>query len=215
MSIFDFFKKKKTNKEPENREDSTILVNISDISPKLSVILGEEYFCKIELASLKGEKSFRLPARVWQNALKTESLQIEEEKNLAQTANMNMSGIDLEKQGDIAGAIKIYEENIALRVPATHAYNRLMILYHKAKDYENEARVIRIAIEVFTRENKKRLMQAVESYPESRNLIETGFESCSAVYGKEGMVIFNPYNTAKYQNRLDKLLAKSAVKQVL
>lgn len=57
----------------------------------------------------------------------------------------------LEKTGDIEGAIRVYEENIAgdKPYPAYHSFNRLMILYRKQKNYKDEMRVIEKAIKTF------------------------------------------------------------------
>lgn len=68
---------------------------------------------------------------------------------LNKTAELNNKGIAYEKSGNISQAIKTYEECIALGYDAPHAYDRLMILYRKAKDYNNEIRVIKRALETF------------------------------------------------------------------
>ena len=47
-------------------------------------------------------------------------------------------------------AIKTYEKNIESDFPAHHSHKRLMVLYRKNKDYENELRVIKRAVEVFS-----------------------------------------------------------------
>lgn len=73
---------------------------------------------------------------------------------LNETAELNNKGKQLEEDGDVEGAIAVYEECMKLRYAAFYSYQRLMVLYHRRKDYENEKRVIKIAIEVFERENK-------------------------------------------------------------
>lgn len=74
-----------------------------------------------------------------------------QEKNLQlqKCASLNNMGIYHEKSNRIEDAILVYEENIELGYPAHHSYKRLMVLYRKAKDYENEERVILRALEVF------------------------------------------------------------------
>lgn len=67
-----------------------------------------------------------------------------------QTATNNNEGIAFEKQGDTASAIEVYEKNLEIGYPASHSYNRLMIIYHREKKYEDEIRVIKKAIEVFS-----------------------------------------------------------------
>lgn len=68
---------------------------------------------------------------------------------LNETARRNNEGIALEKEGRVDEAISIYEENIADGYPATHSFDRLVVLYRKKKDAENEKRVIHRAFEVF------------------------------------------------------------------
>lgn len=73
----------------------------------------------------------------------------EEDKLLAKCARQNNKGTTYEKEGMIDKAIKVYENNISGDCyPACHSFDRLMVLYRKQKDYENEVRVIRRAIEV-------------------------------------------------------------------
>ena len=46
-------------------------------------------------------------------------------------------------------AIEHYEKSIGYNFQGSHPYNRLAILYRKNKDYDNEIRVLRKAIEVY------------------------------------------------------------------
>ena len=73
----------------------------------------------------------------------------QEDALLAETAELNNKGTALEKEGRIDDAIEVYERNIALGYKATHSFDRLVILYHKRKDTENEKRVVFRAREVF------------------------------------------------------------------
>lgn len=77
-----------------------------------------------------------------------------DEKNLHQTTTNNNEGIAFEKQGDIASAIEVYENNLRIGYLASHSYNRLMIIYHREKRYEDEVRVIKKAIEVFSSDSR-------------------------------------------------------------
>ena len=90
----------------------------------------------------------------------------EKDKKLARCVTLNNKGIALEKVGKISAAIKVYELNIADKTPypAMHAFDRLMILYRKQKDYTNEIRVIQKAIQVFPKDQKykDRLIKALE-----------------------------------------------------
>lgn len=74
---------------------------------------------------------------------------------LPKCTDRNNQGIEYEKQGNIKEAIKVYEENIEPGCyPAQHAFDRLLVLYRKLKDYKNEKRVCKRAISVFKKEQK-------------------------------------------------------------
>ena len=73
-----------------------------------------------------------------------------------------------EKTGDIDGAIALYEENISDTYPATHSYDRLMVLYRRRKDYYNELRVIESAIEKFTSFNFERYAKDISRWKERK-----------------------------------------------
>lgn len=80
-----------------------------------------------------------------------DALVIEEYKRnrLNKCAERNNKGIELENEGKINEAIEIYEQNISGDCyPASHSFDRLIILYHKMNDIENERRVIHKALEV-------------------------------------------------------------------
>jgi hypothetical protein len=54
------------------------------------------------------------------------------------------------EDNDNSVAIKEYEDAIAKDPLAEKAYNRLMILYRKKKDYKNEMRIINAGIKAFS-----------------------------------------------------------------
>lgn len=61
----------------------------------------------------------------------------------------NLLGIELEKENNIDGAIKLYEENVARNFDGNHPYDRLAIIYRKRKLITEEVRVLEKAIYVF------------------------------------------------------------------
>jgi tetratricopeptide (TPR) repeat protein len=84
-------------------------------------------------------------------------------EKLNECVEKNNIGIALEKQGKIDEAIGIYEENIfGNPYPATHSFDRLMILYRKQKRFKDEIRVIKKAIHAFPNidKYKERLQKA-------------------------------------------------------
>ena len=70
------------------------------------------------------------------------------------TVALNNKGTEQEKSGDEESAIATYEECIKTGYPATHAYDRLLVLYRKRKDYINEKRICQLAIDTFKNEKK-------------------------------------------------------------
>ncbi len=84
--------------------------------------------------------------------------------------NNNLRGIELEKEGRIDEAIKLYEENIKKDFDGNHPYDRLAIIYRKRKEYDEEIRVIKHAIKVFERLSKTSSRGAVS--PKLNRFIE-------------------------------------------
>lgn len=93
------------------------------------------------------------------------------DKEFALCAMLNNKGITYEKDGNIKQAIKTYEKNIESNVPARHSFKRLMVLYRRNKDYDNEIRVIERALEVFPDEGEyeQRLDKAIELQDKQKN----------------------------------------------
>ena len=72
------------------------------------------------------------------------------DKALSDCARLNNKGKEYEKAGKITLAIRTYEKNIAGNCyPATHSFDRLMVLYRKQKEYDKELAVIEKALMVF------------------------------------------------------------------
>ncbi|MFR9603514.1 MAG: hypothetical protein SNG02_06550 [Rikenellaceae bacterium] len=130
-------------------------------------------------------------------------------EKLHQTAGLNNLGIELEQRGDTNGAIRVYEDNIALEYPATHSFDRLLILYRNIRGSENEARVARKAIEVFEKENERRAMYSINSNPSLRQTILEALENNTRALDDSGLLVFNPFDITKYRKRLEKIENKS------
>jgi len=146
------------------------------------------------------------------NSVSSQKLQHLKNKNKKEGARLNeisrnnTSGIELEKAGKIEEAVQKYENNVSNRVIATHSYDRLMIIYRKRKQYHDEIRIIKTAIEVFSDENQLRYQRAMEKAPtnELKNEIEAGHLKCEKVQGLDKLIPFNPYPVNKYKERLQK-----------
>lgn len=135
---------------------------------------------------------------------------------LQDTAARNNEGSAYEKLGREDEAIAIYEENIADGYPALHAFDRLMKIYRRRKDYKNEIRVIERAIEVFFAENQRRADRAIEEEPQLKDTICDAALSCEKVMGSHGFYCFVPFDVVAMRDRLRKaemLLSKQERKQ--
>lgn len=129
-------------------------------------------------------------------------------KMIFETARLNNEGIVFERNGEIEKAIEVYEEAILIGYSATHAYDRLMIIYRRLKRYDDEIRVIYRAIEVFTKENEKRFEFAINN-PDNEGIkreLQAGLETCISVMGTKGFYAFAPYPVIKWSSRLTKVL---------
>ncbi|WP_092113501.1 hypothetical protein [Prevotella sp. KH2C16] len=84
-------------------------------------------------------------------------------EKLYKCVELNNKGIKLEKQGKISEAISVYEDNIKGDCyPARHSFDRLLVLYRKAKDYESEKRVAIKAISLFPETKYKERLKKIE-----------------------------------------------------
>lgn len=126
-------------------------VNIKEFMEKYRAVMPDSLFTKMTVASL----SSRIYPVSWEVIFKLDKKLEDHRAKVAKLnacAEANNKGTALEKAGDIAQAIQVYESNIGEGCyPAAHAFDRLMILYRKSKDYENEIRVIQRAIKVLCR----------------------------------------------------------------
>lgn len=93
------------------------------------------------------EKTFKIYDDEMEIVLAEKAKREEFDRKLSNACRLNNEGIALEKDGDIAGAISKYEENI---LPDTrfslYPYRRLCVLYRRAEDYDNEIRVIQTCL---------------------------------------------------------------------
>lgn len=130
----------------------------------LYAFLPQNVFYSDNKVTLNGGTYFKIKTPTYERIIKDHEEYQEKMKKLNQCAELNNKGIEFEKSGDIPSAIAVYEENISGDCyPATHSFDRLMILYRKAKDYENEIRIIKKAIKVLKMDKyRERLIKANE-----------------------------------------------------
>ncbi|MDR0865002.1 MAG: hypothetical protein LBO74_08730 [Candidatus Symbiothrix sp.] len=112
-------------------------------------ILDEAINDQITDAILSGRKTIEIHQSKIQDMDRKRAEYLAKEKTMHKCSGLNNKGIAYEKEGKIKLAISTYEKNIQSDYPAHHSFKRLMILYRKDKDYENEHRVILRALDVF------------------------------------------------------------------
>jgi len=82
----------------------------------------------------------------------------------------NKTARQAEKEGDINKAVRFYEQNISEDYADRFAFERLMIIYRKQKEYKNELRVIKRGIEVFQQTFKERVKHSLAKRVSDRKL---------------------------------------------
>ena len=73
----------------------------------------------------------------------------------------NKTAMQAEREEDVNKAIRFYEQNIREDHADKFAFERLMIIYRKDKEYKNELRVIKRGIEVFQKKFKERVKHSL------------------------------------------------------
>lgn len=131
--------------------------NVVETRPGI-VWVKHEWLCKEFKAHLPEDVFFAIPNRegyICMSKSKLDGIKARHSNYsqkmslLNKTTELNNQGRDQEKTGNIIGAIDSYEKCIALGYDAYFAYDRLMILYRKIKDYENEERIAMKALSMF------------------------------------------------------------------
>lgn len=124
-------------------------VNLNSFFAKyLSVMPRDFYFALCDFEA-QGYRSVTMSTFYIEELDRRLAEKTRQEKRLKQCAERNTKGQEYEKEGKIDRAIAIYEKNIEDDCyPACHSFDRLMILYRKRQDYDNEIRVIHRAIKV-------------------------------------------------------------------
>jgi tetratricopeptide (TPR) repeat protein len=92
-------------------------------------------------------------------------------KNWLVEDTLQQAGKELETSGDTEKAISLYEKEVAKGSDDAFPYQRLLIIYHKQKDYKSEMRVLKKGIAVFTALLKEKQQQAFGK-KRSRKLVE-------------------------------------------
>jgi tetratricopeptide (TPR) repeat protein len=128
------------------------------LTSKYIGVIPNKYFDLLEDVLLGLKNSIEIPNEEIEKWESEYQKRAEAEELLSKTAERNNLGIAAEKNGEIEKAIEYYEQNIKDDYPAIHSFSRLMVLYHKRKQYEDEIRVIDIGIKLFNKDLYKKIV---------------------------------------------------------
>lgn len=127
------------------------------------------------------------------------------------SAKLNGRALELEKSGNIDGAVELYEKSIAMEFAQPFPFERLRIIYKRRKDPANELRVLRAGVALFEPANDERFLQALSEYPQLEE--EVGNARCNPKKGtlrdeNGDLVVAFISEEAKYRYRIQELLKK-------
>ncbi len=129
-------------------------VNINNFIKTYRANIPVELFVEINIKKTEGFKYVDIPTDIFSEIKNKKAEYDEFNRKIYQTSELNNKGIFYEKNGEIKQAINTYEKNIELGGMASHSYTRLMVLYRKNRDYDNEIRIIKRAIDVFSKDSR-------------------------------------------------------------
>ena len=122
---------------------------------KMMSCVPEEVFWRSQDALWNDKKYMEVSEQEYRTIMERYKKKQLDERRLSECVELNNKGIELEKNGETDAAIEVYEKNIKPGCwPARHSFDRLLVLYRKRKDYTNELRVCKAAIELFDGEVK-------------------------------------------------------------
>lgn len=125
-------------------------------------------------------------------------------ETMQESSRLIKMGMELEKEGMIDEAIKVYEKSIIPQIPVKYPYERLVVLYRKRKDYTNEIRVIENAIKVFMKENERRAERAIENDSKLYDEVMQALETNESIRYDDGKWAFVQYDVMDWISRYEK-----------
>ena len=146
--------RREKTKEEIYRELQNSIEITEEYYKKLFVVITPEEWSKDYGVISRSNNLVRLERKYFEELERRYQPTKEFNENLSKVCALNNKGIALEKDGNIEEAITTYEECILIPYKAHHSYDRLLVLYRKRKDYENEKRVCLAAIERFPENDK-------------------------------------------------------------
>ena len=124
-------------------------LRIKDVLDKCNwAAIPTDLFIEIQKAKLVGQEVIEISDSVLLSICKKSILIERKNEAMRKCVELNNYGIEQERNGDICAAIKAYEENTDSSYIICVPFDRLMVLYRKLKDYDNEIRIINKAIDI-------------------------------------------------------------------
>jgi hypothetical protein len=115
----------------------------------------------------------------------------------------NAEAQQAEKNNNLTRAIRLYEQNIKEDYADEVAFNRLMVIYRKQKDYIDELRVINRGIDVFRSTMEKHLERSLHR----RGNLEKVAQLSKAIMKKSGVKT----EDLSYPDPIDKWLKRKKI----
>ena len=113
---------------------------------------------------------------------------------------------EAENTENIEDAIRLYQEAISTDELNEHAYNRLMMLFRRQKEYKKELRIIKAGIKVFEEFYESKIPNKSKTITAISNKLNKSF----GLADKKGNRIYSPEPIAKWKKR--KLIVEKRIK---
>ena len=127
---------------------------LSDINKMLAFVPGD-VFWRSQDALWGGRDYVEVSDSEYREMMLRYERKQQDDRRLSECVELNNEGLSYEKNGDVESAINAYERNICPGCwPARHSFDRLIVIYHRNKDYGSERRVCLRAIDEFPEEEK-------------------------------------------------------------
>lgn len=99
---------------------------------------------------------------------------------------------DAESQGDAEMAIMLYQQAVKNNPREEHAWQRLMVLYRKQKDYAGELKVINLALKTYETHTLKTQQEWLRQNKKVATLFKSLAKSLGLMNSKDVMVNEDP-----------------------
>lgn len=114
---------------------------------------------------------------------------------------------EAERQGETDEALKLYKQAVSNDPLAEDAWQRLMILHRKLKDYAGELKIINLALQAFDAHNKQEQKQWLQENRKAARVAKSLAKSLGLM-DKKGVVIDDNPVLEKWKHRKEWVAAR-------